>query len=178
MVWLFVLCLLVAPCVGSHASQAQELADFVGTFAYVPEQSESIDAAIDAGVAKANFVVRHIARSRLRKTNYAYGRLAFWVDGDTLCIQMDQRQPIRVPTSGAAVSWRREDGEIFAVSARLVDKALVQEYVAEDGQRLNTFVLDDGGSVLHMHVTVRSPKLEDDVVYRLTYRRTTGEEGQ
>ncbi len=175
MLGLVVLCLLVAPWCGPRGSAAQELADFVGTFAYVEDQSESIDAAIDAGVAKANFVVRHVARSRLRKTNYAYGQLRFWLDGDTLCIQMDQRVPLRLLASGTAVPWRREDGEVFDVSARLVDGALVQEYVAEDGQRVNAFTLEEGGDLLRLHVTVRSPKLKDDVVYRLTYRRAAGE---
>jgi hypothetical protein len=85
---------------------------------------------------------------------------------------MDERQPIRLPASGAAVPWRREDGELFDVSARLSEGALVQQYTAEDGQRSNVFTLSEDGDLLHMQVTVRSPKLKDDVVYRLAYRRT------
>jgi hypothetical protein len=166
-----VLFLLAAPLCGVQIGAAQELPDFVGSYAYVAEHSESIDDAIDAGVAKVNFIVRQIARPRLRKTNTAYQRLAFQLDADTLSIQMDERRPIRLPAGGTAVPWRREDGELFDVSARLEDGALVQRYVAEDGQRTNAFTLSEDGDLLHMQVTVHSPKLKDDVVYRLAYRR-------
>jgi hypothetical protein len=170
--FVLLLLLLAAPYGGAQGCAAQELNDFVGTYAYVPEHSESIDAAIDAGVARINFIVRQIARPRLRKTNTAYQQLAFRLEADTLSIQMDQRQPIRLPASGATVPWRREDNELFEVNARLSDGALVQQYVAEDGQRTNVFTLSENGRTLHLQVTVRSPKLKDDVVYRLAYRRT------
>jgi hypothetical protein len=175
---LLVLFLLAALFCGVQTGAAQELPDFVGSYAYVAEQSESIDAAIEVGVAKVNFIVRKIARPRLRKTNVAYQQLEFRLEGDTLSIQMDQRQPIRLPANGDAVPWRREDGELFDVSARLEDNALVQRYNAEDGQRSNAFTLDEDGAVLYMRVTVHSPKLKDDVVYRLAYRRTGTAPGQ
>ena len=178
MACLVVLLLLAAPYCGVQVCEAQTLADYVGTFAYVPERSESIDEAIEAGVAKVNFIVRKIARPRLRKTNVAYQQLEFRLEGDTLSIQMDQRQPIRLPANGDAVPWRREDGELFDVSARLEGNALVQLYNAEDGQRRNAFTLDEDGAVLDMRVTVHSPKLKDDVVYRLAYRRTGTAPGQ
>jgi hypothetical protein len=173
----FVLCLLCLAAVRAiPAVAAPDIGIVEGQYTYVEAESESIEAAIQASAAKLNFIVRQFARPRLRKTNYAYERLSFTVDGDMLAIRMDARTPIRVPLNGDVVKWQREDGEWFDVSIAWENGVLTQRYAAEDGQRANAFSLSEDRQKLTLQVTVTSPKLKLPVQYRLVYqRRTTGD---
>jgi hypothetical protein len=164
--------MLVSVAAGALCCHADQVSDVLGTYTYAEDRSEDVNAAIDAGVAKLNFIVKLFARPRLRKTNYAYQRLTFVMDGDTLSIQMDDRKPIRAPISGTPVKWRRETGEWYDVTTSWENSVLSQSYIAGDGRRVNAFSLSEDGRLLNMQVTVSSPKLKDDIVYRLAYRRT------
>ena len=109
--------------------------------------------AIEAGIAKMNFVARPIARSRLRKTNPLYERIVIAHDGAQISVRYDQGKPVVMPADGAAVKWTRDDGEVFDVSAKSGDAQLEQTFKAEDGQRVNEFSLAPDG-VLTLKVTL------------------------
>jgi hypothetical protein len=140
----------------------------VGTWALA--NAPDIPAVIEAATASMNFVVRPIARARLRKTNSAYARINIQRTGTEFVIQYDDRQPQHMPIDGQPVSWKREDGETFLVSAHEEKDSLVQAYRAEDGERTNIFRMDPVSKALTLQVTVRSPKLPGPVSYAMTYQ--------
>jgi hypothetical protein len=154
---------------GSSAVLAQETLQ--GTFISANTGSEPIDQAIEAGVAKMNFIKRPIARSRLKKTNPLYQRIEIRQDGARISVRYDEGKPIVMPLDGSAVQWTRDDGEIFDVSARAGATQLQQTFKADDGQRVNEFSLAPDGA-LTLQVTLTSPQLPAPVTYTLSYRRS------
>lgn len=135
------------------------------------DQQQKIEAAIEAVVAKMNFIKRPIARSRLKKTNPSYARIAIATTDGVLEVQFDDRKPIRMRGDGRPTEWTREDGEVFNVSAKEQDRTLVQIFEAEDGVRTNTFELGTDGRELLLHVRISSPQLPQPVEYTLTYTK-------
>lgn len=143
-----------------------------GTYVLVPEQSDDVAAAIETGVAKMNFITRSVARGRLKKTNPAYQRIAIGRGPAHIEVMFDERAPLRMPVDGSATKWTREDGEVFDVWAEWRGQELVQHYKAEDGERTNTFRIDQSGSALTLEVVVTSTRLPQPVTYSLAYRRS------
>jgi len=129
-----------------------------------------IQAVIEAATAPMNFVTRPIARSRLKKTNPAYQLIRLERTPVEFVITYDVRQPQRMPVTGGAVPWKREDGEAFQISARADKEDLVQRYKAEDGERTNVFHVDSATRNLILTVTLTSAKLPGPVVYAITYK--------
>ena len=142
-----------------------------GTFESANAGRDEIDKAIEAGIAKMNFIARPIARSRLKKTNPLYERIFIAHDGAQISVRYDQGKPVVMPADGTAVKWTRDDGEVFDVSAKSGDAQLQQTFKAEDGQRVNEFSLAPDG-VLTLKVTLTSPQLPAPVTYTLLYRRS------
>jgi hypothetical protein len=160
----FVLALLLQPV------SAQE-AGLSGTFVNEAQSAATIEAAIEAAVAKMNFVKRPIARSRLKKTNTVHKRVTIATTSQEIAIAFDSNAPVRMPADGATAKWKREDGEVFDVSARWQGEKLVQTFKAEDGQRTNTFSLGADGTPLRLEVEIASPQLPEPLRYTLTFTR-------
>jgi hypothetical protein len=129
---------------------------------------DDIPAVLEKGTASVSFLIRGIARSRLKKTNSAYQRIQIQRPAGEVTIQYDDRQPQHMPADGRAVKWTREDGEAFQISARTERGELVQHYQGEDGERTNVFHFE--GGALTLTVTVKSPKLPQPITYKLTYK--------
>jgi hypothetical protein len=161
------LALLAAPAAEAGA-QGMPLQ---GTFVYTAEGSDNLEQAIQQATSRMNFVTRPIARSRLKKTNSVYQKIAIGRTADEVSIAFDARAPVVSPASGSAVRWRREDGEMFDVTTTGGNGSLQQTFKAEDGERVNTFTLAPDGNTLTMNVTITSPRLPQPLTYRLRYRR-------
>ena len=153
-----------------HPANAQSMLD--GTYAALADESARIDAAIEQAVATMNFIKRPIARSRLKKTNPAYRSIAIATSDGQITVTFDERKPVAMPSGGTTVKWTRDDGEVLDVGATIEATTLKQTFKAEDGQRLNTFVLAPDGRALTLEVTITSEQLPTPLRYSLTYRRT------
>ena len=140
-----------------------------GTWTLDRAASDDVNKAIDAVVKKMNAITRPIARGRLRKTNPAYERITLEFSDVSARITAGPGNPVVLPASGAAVRWKRSDGETFTVSGRMGNGAYVETFDARDGRRVNRF--SAAGGKLVMDVTVTSPRLPSALRYRLVYRR-------
>jgi hypothetical protein len=143
---------------------------FRGTYVLDRAASDDVNAAIDRAVRGMNFVTRPVARGRLRKTNDAYPWIRVQTDGN-VTIEFAGRTPTVSRPDGTVVRWRRDDGEEFDVSTRMVQGRLEQRFVAEDGRRTNTYALSNDGRTLTMNVVIESPRLSEPLTYRLVYTR-------
>ncbi|HEX7049680.1 MAG TPA: hypothetical protein VF188_05660 [Longimicrobiales bacterium] len=150
---------------------AAQVAALAGRFAYVADESDDIEQAIDRGTAELNFFKRPIARGRLRDVNAAYQTVEIEQTRSSIAIGFDGHPPIVTPADGAPIRWRRDDGEVFRVRAEWLDDALIQVFTADDGQRENLYTLDPDGRTLRMRVTITSRQLPAPIVYTLVYRR-------
>lgn len=152
------------------AARAQE-SSMRGTFTLNRQASDNVRQAIDAAVARMNFVTRPIARGRLVRTNTAYERVVLNFDQREVTVTFDQRAAIKSPANGTPIKWKREDGEEFDLSTEWENGRLEQTFKAEDGQRVNVFSID--GDTLTMNVTITSPRLTAPLRYKLVYNRAS-----
>lgn len=162
-------CIVLVGCIAALGAGADESSGLSGTYKSVSERSNDIAQAIDKAVAQMNFIKRPIARGRLSRTNFAYKDIRIEIGAGEAEITYDTQGPIRMPLSGESIKWKRADGEVFDVSAKLEGGTLVQTYKAEDGMRVNSFSKDANGT-LHLNVEVSSPQLPEPVRYTLEYR--------
>ena len=157
---------------------AQESPRLSGAWKLAPEQSDDIDAKINASIARMNVVVRQVARPRLRSTNVPYPRLIFSF-GENVSVDMPGYPSVSSPTNGQPVLWHRRTGRpctemrgsCVVVTTTWEDRALVQTFRSEDGQRQNVFTVSPDGVTLTMVATMTSPRLPAPLVYRLIYTR-------
>ena len=159
--------LLSAFILQAHAANT----DMAGRYVYVPERSTAVDRAVEKAVTEVNFVLRPMARSRLKKTNQPYQNITLTIGADKLSITTDRRAAIVTPASGKPVKWRREDGEMLDVSMKWQGRTLQETFAAKDGKRVNVFELSPDGGELRMMVTVSSKRLPKPLVYTLVYQR-------
>ncbi len=145
---------------------------FEGTFTYAPQESDNIEQAINRGIARMNFALRPIARSRLRGTNVPYRTITISNAPNQVTVTTDGTSTTVAPPDGTPVQWRRADGEQMQVSLRWDGGRLTQRFMAEDGQRQNVYSLSPDGNTLTMAVTLNSPRLPEPITYNLRYRRT------
>ncbi|HEY5761413.1 MAG TPA: hypothetical protein VIU34_36580 [Steroidobacter sp.] len=162
-------CVVLVAWLVAFGAWGNEASGLTGKYKYAPEQSGDISQAIEQAIEKMNFIKRPIARGRLSRTNFPYQQVRIEIDASEAEVTYDTQAPIRMPLDGQPIKWKRADGEIFDVSARLEGGKLVQTYKAEDGMRVNSFARDASGS-LHLEVEVSSPQLPQPVKYTLAYR--------
>jgi hypothetical protein len=161
------LALIASVAVAAHAADDPSLQ---GTFVNEQQSAKTIEAAIEAAVAKMNFIKRPIARSRLKKTNEAHRRVEIGIGSGEISVAFDGRKPVQMPADGSTIRWTREDGETFDVNAKWDGGRLVQTFKAEDGTRANAFSVSADGH-LTLQVTLTSPQLDQPLVYTLTFSR-------
>ena len=159
--------------VSVQASHAQRTSSFDGTYNLDDAQSENIDTAIDQGVNGLNFLVRHFARSRLKKLNPAYRTVSIKSSAREMSIAVDGQPALKMLTDGSTVVWTSPDGGKTNVKVRFENAHLLQQFDSSDGHRLNDYTLSADGRTLTMQVTETSPRLPAPIKYKQVYRRTT-----
>lgn len=167
-----------APAVAVHAaavgpaSAGRAEDSLVGRWTLDRGASGDVRRAIDTATARMSFLIRPIARSRLRGANVVHERLAITITPTEIATQVDGGAPIASPADGRAVTWTRENGDVFQLHTTLTGTRLVQTFVGRDGSsRENVFTPAGDGRTLNIAVTVAHPRLPHPVVYRLVYRR-------
>lgn len=142
-----------------------------GTYTLDEAESDNISAAIDAAVAKLNFLTRPIARGRLMKLNPAYSRVTIATSSNELSVTVDNQSALRAPANGTSVVWAGPDGGKVNVTMKLTGGHLVQTFKSADGGRVNDYSLSPDGRMLIMQVTETSPRLSQAIRYKQVYRR-------
>ena len=160
--------LQAAPAPVVRVAQA---ASFAGTYTLNARASDNVQSAINEAASHVMFLIRGIARSRMRATNPVYQRVTIGETASEFSIAFDQRAPVRTPSNGARTPWTREDGEKFQVMTAVEGGRLHQTFIADDGRRVNVFSLSPDGKTLTMETTVSSPKLPQPLHYRLVFDR-------
>lgn len=150
-----------------HAAFAGHSFAFVGG----ARETAQIQAAIERATAPMNFLVRAIARSRLRDRNPVYATIMFRFERGQIEVVVPGREAFRSAESGSNASWRGPDGAVYQLTQRLEGGRVVQTVGTSDGTRRNEFIPGPDGHTLTMHVRITSPHLPLPVDYTLSYRR-------
>jgi hypothetical protein len=159
-------------CVAAPLASAQpaEQPPIEGTFAFDARASDSIDQAINEAIRDMSWVVRQVARTRLRRINDPFTTVQISQSGPDVVVVLEGRS-IASPASGEEIQWRRETGEVLGVSTRWRGDRLEQTFTAEDGRRTNVFTLDPSGETLSVQVSISSERLARPLTYTLRYQR-------
>ena len=116
-----------------------------------------------------SFLARGIARGRLKDRNPIARAVHLEQEGDRVAVAFDGRR-YAGQVGAAPVVVSGTGGDPLRLTFRRRGDTLVQRFDGERGGRTNTFTVGADGR-LRVEVTVRSPRLPGDVVYRLTYAR-------
>jgi hypothetical protein len=139
-------------------------------FSERPGEREALEQAIEGTARQLSFLIRPIARSRLRAGN----RVAPWVEihgqGDQISIRYQGRSPMVARADGTPTTWKNEDGSTLTITHRLDGPTLVQVLRTGEGARTNRFSAGPDGS-LRLAVEITSPRLPVPLRYSLTYGR-------
>ena len=144
---------------------------YTGLFKFTggARERKAHDAAIERATEDLFFVIRGVARSRLRERT----AIAEWVHFEFPDTRIKATVPGHAaavsPASGAPTRFKVDD-EVVELRQYFADGHLVQRFTAEDGSRTNDYTLDAKGAIT-MRVTVKSPKLPKPLRYTLTYAR-------
>lgn len=150
----------------------RELEAQVPTGEYVLDsaQSDDINRAISAATADLNFIKRPIARRRLRAANPAPRTLSIKSVGDSVEVMINGTLGLRVKP-GRTRDWRGFNGEALKVTSSLEHGVLTNTFVADDGEKRNTYRLRPDG-MLELNVHLSSPRLKHPVEYTQIFRRS------
>ncbi len=132
-------------------------------------QRAARDAAIDRVVSDMNFLVRGIARSRLKKATAIASAMSIAREGDQLVVSIDGRR-YAAPLDGKGVEVQNADGDKLTLTHREKGGRIEQTFRSKDGGRKNGLRCD-AENKLELNVTVFSPRLPHELKYRLSYRR-------
>jgi hypothetical protein len=146
------------------------LEPYAGTYKVVPEECEEIRPAVERAVAKMNFLIRGIARSRLLKTQIRFPSITVTSDPSEFQIRHDGGTDIAHADLTTPIRTKAPDGASIVVRLS-PGPPLTESYEASDGKRENTYTLSEDGSKLILRVRVTSPRLPEEIRYRLVYKR-------
>jgi hypothetical protein len=164
--------LLLAVLAAHVAHAAPSGPDMQGTFVLDPNASDNVHRAIDALVAQMGGLRGPIARMRPRDVNQPPQRIEVAYTATDVSITTDGQDTIRTPFDDQPVKWKASDGEEFTIRTVWDDRTMRRVFVADDGQRANTYVFSPDGATLRMSVVLTSPQLPGPLEYTLVYKRS------
>ena len=143
---------------------------FLGSFRHAggDKERELRDKAIDDVVGEMNFLVRSIARDRLKTSTAIAAAVKLSSDASSLTVALDSRI-YTAPLNGRSVKVTGITGDKLDLSYRVTDGRIEQSFRGDERGRVNTYSLD--GEKLVMQVRIYSSQLPKDLKYKLTYKR-------
>jgi hypothetical protein len=153
-----------------------------GRFVRDVSAGDDLEAVVNAALPKVKSTLAKIfkgkARSRLRQVIVAAAWQRFTIAGDTVRLETDAWSGSRgiAARPGDVIRgwpryWPNGRTERLDVYTGRSGNTLTYRYVAEDGQRTDTYSVDATGTVLTQHIRLESSQLSAPVEYKLIYRR-------
>lgn len=141
-----------------------------GFYEFVPEESDEIDSRIDRAVSHMNFLIRGIAKRRLRGANRPIEYVDLRYEEDSVWISLGDDEPWIVSRhDGEFGPFTRPDGEVVELKTELREGVIDQYFRADDGDKRMTYTLRDDG-MLALESTIYSDRLEEPFRYTWVFR--------
>jgi len=159
----------------SADAQDPALTRFAGTYDYVGGDTEirALDRAIDEVVEQMNFLIRGIARRRLRAPNLPSKTVRIVLENAQIRIDRPGQPEVSAPADGKPITWRHpSDGDVFQVSHGVDEHgALYQRFEGERSISTNRFVLSQDEERLTIHTTITADRLPAPLRFKMSYER-------
>ena len=152
------------------AAAPESISRYAGRWELVPEESDNIVRAVEKTVESLNFVIRPVARARLNRRSVAFPFFEITVAGSGVRVRHEKGLDVTYASVDVSVQTKAPDGA--TVTTRMsADPVLTLAYEADDGQRVDRYVLSGDGGKLALSVRLTSAKLPNPLEYTLVYRR-------
>lgn len=163
-----------SPTAAADASEPA-LQRFEGTYRYVGGDDEirALDRAIDEVVDQMLFLIRGIARRRLRAPNLPSKEVRLLTDKGQIRIVRPGQPEVSAPADGTPITWQHPtDGDVFQVSHGIDDEgALYQRFEGEQSVSRNRFILSEREKRLTIHTAITANRLPAPLRFKMTYER-------
>jgi hypothetical protein len=138
------------------------------------EEVAAVERSIDDAVEEMSFLIRGLARRRLREPNLPTRELSISLDEGRITVSRNGQPAISGPQGGEEVEWRNpNNGNKLRVRYRLTDAGtLEQRLVGDRGLSVNRYVLGADGATLTVHTTITAEQLSDPLRFSTTYVRS------
>lgn len=150
---------------------------YAGNYVYVggDAEIEELDRAIDAVVEQMNFLIRGIARRRLRAPNLPSKTVSIVLEKRQIRIDRPGQPEVSAPADGTSITWRHPtDGDIFQVRHGIDGEGvLYQRFEGEQSVSRNRFVLSQDEKHLTIHTTITANRLPAPLSFEMSYERTS-----
>lgn len=169
----FVAVAMLAACAPALAAPTVRAAAFAGSYRYIggAAEEEALSASIENVVQKMNFLIRGIARRRLKKGNQPSAQLNLVITADTITVERPGQPTISAPANGTPITWRSPDGDDFEVRQGFDADRLFQSFQGPKSFSRNDFVLSPDGATLTVYTRIVSKHLPIPLEFHTTYRR-------
>lgn len=158
---------------GAQVAAGPAMPALAGNYRFVggdPERKQ-IEDACEVAIADSNFIVRAVARRRLKPQVAPWDTLTFRWAGTDLEFGVNGRPGVGTHLNGDAISTTSPTGDPMKMRQWFEGKKLVQVFELEVGTRRNEVTLGPDGNQLKMKVQISSSQLPKPVIYELTYKR-------
>ena len=145
-----------------------------GKWNYVAEggydaHKKTIDVEIEKVAMTYNFLLRGIARSKLRSSNPVFGSIGIAYDGTTLTTSSDDKSLALDAKNGERIPWVTPDGRPIEVEQTIQGDVVKRVYYNDDGYRVVTYTLGPDQKSLTLEISLHSTHLKQPLKYRLRY---------
>ncbi len=160
---------------GVAQASGAALERYAGNYAYVGGDAEigALDRAIDEVVDQMSFLIRGIARRRLRAPNLPSKTVGIVLEKEQIRIDRPGQPEVSAPADGTPISWRHpSDGDLFQVSHGLdAEGVLYQRFEGERSISRNRFVLSQDEKRLTIHTFITADRLPAPLRFKMSYER-------
>jgi hypothetical protein len=150
---------------------AADACECLGRYRFVGGEGQraAVLRAVDEVVDDMSFLVRGIARARLRRATAIAQTMAISRDGTRVTVTIDGRS-YATPRDGEVVEVVTATGDEVRLTHRHRGPQLDQRFQGDDGGRTNVYRCE--GDQLVLDVVIDSPRLPREIRYSLTYARS------
>jgi hypothetical protein len=163
------------PSIAMAQASNAALERYAGSYRYIGGEAEiqALDRAIDEVVDQMNFLIRGIARRRLRAPNLPSKTVRVVVAQGQIRIERPGQPEVSAPADGTPITWRHPiDGDVFQVSHGLDAKGvLYQRFEGKQSISRNRFVLSHEEERLTIHTTITANRLPAPLRFEMSYER-------
>ncbi len=131
-----------------------------------------LDAAVEKGMESLPFIVKPLARLRLRPAVYntVCGEVSLALDVETFQLSCGGEQAPFTRRLDGSDPPLIDDGDPYQVEVRVEADRVGLRFSGDKGGQANTYVFQTDGSMV-LHATIFSKYLPDDLSWTLHYRR-------
>lgn len=146
---------------------------FSGRYKYAGgrAQREKLEHQIEQVVSQLNFMIRGMARSRMRDGLSPSPHLEFALSDHAVVFRRPNERLIKGPLDGTAVDWKNKDRESIQLRMTFRDQTLRIRYKGDGSDSRYNYSFRDDGKRLDIRAAIDHVRMPTTLKYGLTYKR-------